>query len=553
MKELGANVISVYAIDATKNHDKCMQIFYDHGIYVIANLEGTWAMGNNTWDMYYFTQYSAVLDALAGYENTLGLIVSNQNIAADSQIDNAPSLKAAVRDMKAYANARGYLNLPIGYYTTMLTSTNWLNLGEYLACGNSSDAIDFLGLDLYTWCGSSSVESSGYDDYVKQSTALGIPVFLSEDGCSSTTPRSFGDQSAVFGSVESTYWSGAIIYGWREEVLSPGRGLVSYPNVTGSSSAAVTPTLLADYTNLKEQWASVTTSSHTLRVTTAPACPTSSTSLWTLDPSASLPMISGLDFATVKEASLTRLLTSTSASTSTNSASSESSSGSSNGDSSGSDSKTRIGVGVGVGVGVGLLLMAAALFFWWRREKAKNNPSNQEQLQKGQKHFRELEGEGTTPQLHEISGNSSAAANPKEILSTEILEVSAAKNHAQGDLLAAELDTISATEDRKDNPSPVLSPAPIVVSSPVFPKETVMSTSGNLSRNELAEEADIAVQELGLINLRKRALAAQAEALDSSPESRAGRQGEEYRELLQREARITTRLEEIESQHRSIN
>jgi hypothetical protein len=32
--------------------------------------------------MYYFTQYSAVLDALAGYENTLGLIVSNQNIAA---------------------------------------------------------------------------------------------------------------------------------------------------------------------------------------------------------------------------------------------------------------------------------------------------------------------------------------------------------------------------------------------------------------------------------------------------------------------------------------
>ena len=31
--------------------------------------------------MYYFEQYSAVLDALAGYENTLGLIVSNQNIA----------------------------------------------------------------------------------------------------------------------------------------------------------------------------------------------------------------------------------------------------------------------------------------------------------------------------------------------------------------------------------------------------------------------------------------------------------------------------------------
>lgn len=119
--------------------------------------------------------------------------------------------------MKAYANARGYLNLPIGYYTTMLTSTNWLKLGEYLACGNSSDAIDFLGLDLYTWCGSSSTAGSGYDDYLSQSKALGIPTFLSEDGCSSTSPRYFSDQAAVFGSEESTYWSGAIIYGWREE------------------------------------------------------------------------------------------------------------------------------------------------------------------------------------------------------------------------------------------------------------------------------------------------------------------------------------------------
>jgi hypothetical protein len=210
-------------------------------------------------------------------------------------------------------------------------------------------------------------------------------------------------------------------------------------------------------------------------------------------------------------------------------------------------------VGVGVGVGVGLLLIAGALFFWWRREKAKKNPPNQKQLQRGQKHFRELEGEGTTSQPHEIGGNSTAAASPKEILSTEILEVSAAKNHAQGDLNAAELDTISATEDRNNSPSPVLSPASIVVPSPVFQNETLTTTSGNPSTNELAEEADIAVQELGLINLRKRALAAQAEALGSSPESRAGRQGEEYRELLQREARIATRLEEIESQHRSHN
>lgn len=331
---------------------------------------------------------------------------------------------------------------------------------------------------------------------------------------------------------------------------------MSYPNVTGSSSAAATPTLLADYTNLQEQWASVTTSSHTIRVTTAPACPTSSTSVWTLDPSASLPTISGLDFATVKEASLTRLSTSsTSTSTSTRSSDSSTgnSSGSSNGDSNGSDSKTRIGVGVGVGVGVGLLLMATALFFWWRRKRANTTSSDSKQLEKKQSHFRELVGEGTVPQPHEISGDPSAAADPKEILSSEILEVSTTKNNTQGDLGASELDTTNAAGDRESVPSPVQNRTSTIVSPPVFATETTSSTSANFSRDELAEEADIAVQELGLINLRKRALAAQAEAFDSTPESMAGRKGEEYRELLQREARIATRLEEIENQPRSTN
>lgn len=206
-----------------------------------------------------------------------------------------------------------------------------------------------------------------------------------------------------------------------------------------------------------------------------------------------------------------------------------------------------------IGVGVGLLLMAAALFFWWRRRNPKNTTSNPEQLQTEQeKDFRELEGEGTTPQPHEISGKPSAAANPKEIFSTEILEAATAKNHAEGGLGAMELETTSATQDRKDSPSPVPIPAPPIVSS-FFQTESVTSTLGNSGTNELAEEADIAVQELGLINLRKRALAVQAEALDSSPESMAGRKGEEYRELLQREKRIVARLEEIESQQRSFD
>lgn len=38
IKALGANTINVYYTDATQSHDKCMQIFEDNGIYVIANM-----------------------------------------------------------------------------------------------------------------------------------------------------------------------------------------------------------------------------------------------------------------------------------------------------------------------------------------------------------------------------------------------------------------------------------------------------------------------------------------------------------------------------------
>ena len=38
LKALGVNTIRVYYTDATQGHDKCMRIFQDHGIYVIANM-----------------------------------------------------------------------------------------------------------------------------------------------------------------------------------------------------------------------------------------------------------------------------------------------------------------------------------------------------------------------------------------------------------------------------------------------------------------------------------------------------------------------------------
>ena len=51
----------------------------------------------------------------------------------------------------------------------------------------------------------------------------------------------------------------------------------------------------------------------------------------------------------------------------------------------------------------------------------------------------------------------------------------------------------------------------------------------------IANEADLLVQELGLINMRKKALSGAAAAQGLKPEDVPGTRGEDYRELVERE------------------
>ena len=39
MKSLGANAIRVYHVDTKKDHDKCMSLFADAGIYTLIDLD----------------------------------------------------------------------------------------------------------------------------------------------------------------------------------------------------------------------------------------------------------------------------------------------------------------------------------------------------------------------------------------------------------------------------------------------------------------------------------------------------------------------------------
>lgn len=119
--------------------------------------------------------------------------------------------------MKAYAAAREYRAIPIGYYTNKV-DTWYQQLGEYLVCGgNESESIDFYGVNDFEWCGDSSYVASGYAELVSGLEGLGVPVFFSEDGCNTVYPPTWQDQAAVFGPNMSSVWSGAIAYEWREQ------------------------------------------------------------------------------------------------------------------------------------------------------------------------------------------------------------------------------------------------------------------------------------------------------------------------------------------------
>jgi len=187
MKTLGANSIRVYHVDPTADHSECMNTFANAGIYAWIDLDtfSTYILATNPeWNQTMYSAYSAVMDAFQNYTNTAGFFVGNEVLTTGSDSIAAPYVKAAARDMKAYRNAKGYRDIPVGYSAADIAELR-PNLQNYLACGtNSSDAVDFFSLNAYEWCGSSSTYmTSGYSQLQANASSYNIPIFFSETGC----------------------------------------------------------------------------------------------------------------------------------------------------------------------------------------------------------------------------------------------------------------------------------------------------------------------------------------------------------------------------------
>lgn len=249
-----------------------------------------------------------MLDEFQQFDNTAGVFVGNEVITTAEGSPAAPYVLAAARDIKAYRDQKNYREIPVGYSAADIAALRPM-LQDYLACSNNaSERLDFYSLNAYEWCGDSSYTVSGYNILQKNATDYPIPIFFSETGCNTPKPRTFADQSAIFGSEMSGTWSGSIVYEWIQETND--YGLISYgPSVP---AAAATNTLiddgftrkgtpnpvLPDFTNLKSEWATLNPTGVALSdyrqaasSITAIACPASTSGGWAVDPSSPLPTL----------------------------------------------------------------------------------------------------------------------------------------------------------------------------------------------------------------------------------------------------------------------
>ncbi|KAK0619386.1 Glucanosyltransferase-domain-containing protein [Immersiella caudata] len=222
LKQLRTNTIRTYAIDPTADHTVCMKLLDDAGIYVISDLSEPKLSINRDdphWDIDLLERYTSVVDELAKYSNVIGFFAGNEVTNEIKNTNASAFVKAAVRDTKAHIKKNHNRWMGVGYASNDDADIR-NEIAAYFNCGPQEDAIDYWGYNIYSWCGKSSFERSGYKTQVDFFSNYSVPVFLAEYGCNvpdGAAARIWEETTALYSDQMTGVFSGGIVYMYFQE------------------------------------------------------------------------------------------------------------------------------------------------------------------------------------------------------------------------------------------------------------------------------------------------------------------------------------------------
>jgi len=261
LQVLGVNAIRVYNLNPNINHDECASIFNAAGMYMLLDvnspLVGESLTSFNPWESYYASYLNrtfAVVEAFKDYPNTLAFFSGNEVMNNEETAKTVPPYSRAItRDIKNYISKRGGRPIPVGYSAAdvreiLFDSFNYFQCVEDDVENDLSHA-DLFALNSYSWCGDEATfTTSGYDVLVEGFKGSSVPIFYSEYGCNTPSPRVFNEVGAIYGPEMTDVFSGGVVYEYTQEENN--YGLVDI-HANGSI------TLRSDYYSLKNQFAAL--------------------------------------------------------------------------------------------------------------------------------------------------------------------------------------------------------------------------------------------------------------------------------------------------------
>ncbi|KAL6949018.1 hypothetical protein ACO0QE_001503 [Hanseniaspora vineae] len=250
---LGINTLRVYSIDNSLDHSAGMEMLKKAGIYLILDINTPGASINRpdafcSYNAAYLQNVFAILDEFTQYDNVLGFFAGNEVIDATSNTNLAYYIKAVVRDIKNYMKARNLRAVPIGY--SAVDISNQIDTLQYLTCSDDdSENIDMFGVNSYSWCGESTLQTSGYSIKHSEYSSSTVPVFFSEFGCNVGTgganSRPFTEIGALYTDDMCGVFAGGVVYEYSEEPND-------YGLVKINSDGSITP--MQDFYSLETQY-----------------------------------------------------------------------------------------------------------------------------------------------------------------------------------------------------------------------------------------------------------------------------------------------------------